>query len=187
MLNKIMNYYVAITNIRRDWWDLFNKSKSGGGYRIAYRYRMQMNGADIAWNSTFLGKPVFPHGIAGIFISGDAQIGKDCVIFQQVTIGSNRTVGSKHWGAPRIGDNCYIGAGAKIIGNVVVGDNCRIGANAVVTRDIPANSTVVLENSLVINHEENIDTHYYSKNSAGQWIVFRNGEFEVSENQFENI
>ena len=79
-----------------------------------------------------------------MFISGDAQIGKACVIFQQVTIGSNRTPGSKHWGAPIIGDNCYIGAGAKIIGNVKIGDNCRIGANAVVTKDVPSNSTIVL-------------------------------------------
>lgn len=70
-------------------------------------------------------------------------IGKDCVIFQQVTIGSNTLADSKNQGAPTIGDNVYIGAGAKIIGNVHIGNNVRIGANTTVTKDIPDNSTVV--------------------------------------------
>ena len=52
-----------------------------------------------------------------------AKIGKNCTIFHQVTIGSNTLEGSKHYGAPTIGDNCFIGAGAKIIGKVKVGDN----------------------------------------------------------------
>lgn len=107
------------------------------------------------------------------------------MIFQQVTIGSNRTLGSKHWGTPIIGDNCYIGTGAKIIGNVKIEDNCRIGANAVVTKDVPSNSTVVLGEVIVIAYEPTLDTHYYSKNSDGKWIVFNNGKFELSEVQFE--
>ena len=53
-------------------------------------------------------------------------------------------------GAPEIGDNCYIGAGAKIIGNIVIGDNVKIGANCVAVEDIPNNCTVVLEKSRII-------------------------------------
>lgn len=53
-------------------------------------------------------------------------------------------------GAPEIGDNCYIGAGAKIIGNIVIGDNVKIGANCVVVEDIPDNCTVVLEKPRII-------------------------------------
>lgn len=45
-------------------------------------------------------------------------------------------------GTPVIGDNCKIGAGAKILGGVVVGDNVFIGANAVVTHDVPSNCVV---------------------------------------------
>ena len=66
------------------------------------------------------------------------------------------------------------------IGNVKIGDNCRI-ANAVVTKDVPSNSTVVLGETIVIAHEPTLDTHYYSKNSDGKWIVFNNGKFELSE------
>ena len=65
---------------------------------------------------------IFPHGLNGIFISNGAIIGKNCVIFHQVTIGSNTLEDSKNFGAPVIGDNCYIGCGAKIIGKVKIGN-----------------------------------------------------------------
>ena len=96
----------------------------------------------------------FPHGITGVFISGGAKIGKNCVIFHQVTIGSNTLKNSPRYGAPTIGDNVYIGAGAKIIGNVTIGNNCRIGANCVVAKDIPANCTVISQPARVIMREE---------------------------------
>lgn len=95
---------------------------------------------------------VFPHGICGIFISQGAIIGNNVVIFHQVTIGSNTLKDSNNYGAPTVGDNVYIGAGAKIIGNVHVGNNVRIGANAVVTKDIPDNATVVLDCPRIIMH-----------------------------------
>lgn len=78
------------------------------------------------------------HGLNGIIISHYAKIGKNCTIFQQVTIAQD----SENKSAT-IGDNCIIGAGAKIIGNVTIGNNVVIGANAVVTKDIPSNSTAV--------------------------------------------
>ena len=53
-------------------------------------------------------------------------------------------------GAPTIGNNCLIGAGAKIIGNVRIGNNVRIGANAIVVDDIPDNCTVVMNKPRVI-------------------------------------
>ena len=56
-----------------------------------------------------------PHGFYGIFISQRAKVGEGCVIYQQVTIGSNDLQNSR--GAPTIGNNYFIGAGAKIVGN----------------------------------------------------------------------
>lgn len=93
---------------------------------------------------------ITPHGFYGIFISSDAKIGKGCTIFHHVTIGSNTLLDSKNAGAPTIGNNVYIGAGAKIIGNVTVGNNVRIGAGCCVTRDVPDNCTVVQAAPLVI-------------------------------------
>ena len=96
----------------------------------------------------------------GIFISNKAKIGRDCVIFQQVTIGSNTLEDSKHKGYPVIGNNVYIGAGAKIIGNVHIGNNCRIGANAVVVDDVPDNSVVVLERPRIIIRNSVLNNTY---------------------------
>lgn len=98
----------------------------------------------------FSEKPTMPHGISGVFISSGAKIGKGCTIFHQVTIGSNTLSDSSHCGAPTIGDNVYIGCGAKIIGNVTIGNNVRIGANCVITRNIPSDCTVVLEKPRII-------------------------------------
>lgn len=97
-------------------------------------------------------RPFFPHGLKSIFISDDAEIGERCVIFQQVTIGSNN-LETKGKGAPIIGSDCYIGSGAKIIGNCNVGHHSRIGANAVVWKDVPPNTTVVLGSVRYISHE----------------------------------
>lgn len=59
-------------------------------------------------------------------------------IDQHVTLG-----GRKGGGAPVIGNNVRIGAGAKILGPVHIGDGAQVGANAVVIKDVPANSTAV--------------------------------------------
>jgi serine O-acetyltransferase len=78
----------------------------------------------------------------GIFLSQSSIIGDDVIIFHQVTIGSNYDT-SRNAGAPIIGNNVLIGAGAKVIGKIKIGNNVRIGANATVVKDIADNFTVV--------------------------------------------
>ncbi len=106
-----------------------------------------------------------PHGFSGIYISANARVGEGCVLFHQVTIGSNTLGDSRGAGAPTLGKNVYVGAGAKIIGNVTVGDNARIGANCVVTHDVPANATVVLPPPRVILHDEPRDNTFVGADS----------------------
>jgi serine O-acetyltransferase len=61
-----------------------------------------------------------------------------------VTLVSNITIGMRNVPIfPRIGDNVYIGAGARILGNLDIGDNVNIGANAVVLIDVPSGATAV--------------------------------------------
>lgn len=84
----------------------------------------------------------------GIFIHKNASLGENCTIFQQVTVGANEHNANRS-SAPQIGNKVYIGAGAKVIGDISIGDNVRIGANAVVTRSVPANMTVVGYNRMI--------------------------------------
>lgn len=122
------------------------------------------SGANIGMETEFGGYPNLPHGLNGIFISQGARIGKNCTIFQQVTIGSNMLKDSRGKGTPQIGDNVYIGAGAKVIGNVRIGNNCRIGANCVVTQNVPDNTTVVLKHPRMITHQMEQDNEFVDYN-----------------------
>lgn len=75
------------------------------------------------------------HGGSGVVIHQDVKIGNNVMICHQVTIG-----GRGFWPhVPIIGNDVYIGPGAKILGPIRIGDNCVIGANSVVTKNIPAN------------------------------------------------
>ena len=144
-------------------------------YILVYQLYQFGNGSGVAWNSTFAGEPCLPHGMAGIFISGGAKIGRNCVIFQQVTIGSNTLADSQGIGAPEIGDNCYIAAGAKVIGNVKVGNNTRIGANTVVYKDVPDNSIVVSGKQRTITRDAPVDNRFYSYRE--RWEYFADGNW----------
>ena len=65
-------------------------------------------------------------------IHEDTKIGENCRLCQEVTVGGNK--GSR--AVATIGNNCFIGAGAKILGGITIADDVVIGANAVVVEDI---------------------------------------------------
>lgn len=81
---------------------------------------------------------VFKHNGLGCVIHQNAIIGKNTVIYQNVSI-----AGRNGRGVPKIGNNCFIGAGACILGGVIIGDDAKIGANATVIEDVPPGATVV--------------------------------------------
>ena len=110
-------------------------------------------GSFVGKGARFGGQPFFPHGCMGVFISNDAVIGRDAVIFHQVTIGSNTLPGSKRPGSPVVGDGAYLGAGAKLIGGITVGDHCRVGANAVVYEDMPPHSVALCAPTRIVQKE----------------------------------
>jgi serine O-acetyltransferase len=80
---------------------------------------------------------------AGLFIQHGfstmimADMGKNCWVNQQVTIGYKDKSGR-----PKIGNNVRITAGAKVIGNIQIGDNVTVGANAVVVKNVPSDCVV---------------------------------------------
>ena len=141
--------------------------------KLAYGHYFMQRGSFVGLTSEIAGTPCFPHGIQGIFISNTAKIGKDVVIFQQVTIGSNTLPDSKRPGSPVIGDSVYIGAGAKIIGGVTVGHHCRIGANAVVYEDMPPYSVAVCAPTRILQKDALDNT--YTTTLDGVEYYFRDG------------
>ncbi|MEO1958449.1 MAG: serine O-acetyltransferase [Nautiliaceae bacterium] len=88
-----------------------------------------------------IGENVFiDHGI-GVVIGETAIIGNNVTIYQGVTLGGvSLNQGKRH---PTIEDECIIGAGAKVLGDITIGKGSKIGANSVVIKDVPPFSTVV--------------------------------------------
>ncbi len=80
--------------------------------------------------------------IGGIFISSQSVIGENFTIAHDVTIGTGGQ--GPRSGAPIIGDNVTVNAGAKVYGRIRVGNDVRIGPNAIVNKDIPDGSLVRL-------------------------------------------
>lgn len=129
-------------------------------YERVYNELCNSKGCWIGSGAKFATIPTLPHGFHGIFVSGGAKIGKHCVIYQNVTIGSNTVKGSTKNGSPEIGDDVLIGAGAKIIGKIKIGNNVRIGAGCAVAIDVPDDSVVVSQKPIII-HKENMDNRFY--------------------------
>ena len=100
--------------------------------------------------ATRVGSGLFLEHLSDIFINGRAVIGKNCNIANGVTIGQTNRGPRK--GYPTVGDNVFIGPGAKILGGVRVGNNVTIGANCVVVKDVPDNAVVAAAPGEVISY-----------------------------------
>jgi serine O-acetyltransferase len=103
---------------------------------LRHRWWSAITGADIPLNCKLGGGLLLPHP-NGIVIHPAAEIGPNCLIFHQVTIGEDGS------GVPTLEGHVDVGAGAKIIGRLRVGKHAKIGANAVVLDDVPAGTTAV--------------------------------------------
>jgi serine O-acetyltransferase len=103
-----------------------------------------------------IGQSVFiDHGM-GVVIGETAIIGDYVLIYQGVTLGgTGKELGKRH---PTLGENVVVGAGAKVLGNILIGNNVRIGAGSVVLRDVPSDCTVVgVPGRIVYRSGERVD------------------------------
>ncbi len=97
-------------------------------------------GIDIS-RDVSIGSGLYIGHFGGIFVNQQVVIGNNCNLSHGVTLGQvNR---GPRAGCPTIGNNVYIGPGAKVIGRITVGDDAAIGANAVVVNDVAPHTTVV--------------------------------------------
>ena len=86
-------------------------------------------------------KTSFPHPV-GIVIGMKVQLGDNCEIYQNVTIGTKNTKEFKTAKYPKIGNNVIIYPNSIIIGDIEIGDNAIIGAGSIVLDSVPKNAIV---------------------------------------------
>jgi len=125
--------------------------------RIILRRLMYKYGLEIP-HTTKIGKGFYIGHFGGITINPASLIGENVNISKGVTIGQTNRGKSK--GAPKIGDNVWIGPNAIIVGNVKIGNNVLIAPGSYINFDVP-------DNSIVIGNPGNIS---YSKNATDGYI-----------------
>jgi serine O-acetyltransferase len=103
---------------------------------VLYRLNAYVSHALIGRDAEFGPGLVILHTF-GIVINSSVRAGRNLTLEHGVTIGAEKSL------CPVLGDNVFIGAGAKVIGPVRIGNDVKIGANAVVTRDLPDGATAV--------------------------------------------
>lgn len=109
-------------------------------YLAMYRYVRNHYGIELP-ATTRVGRRLLLGHQSGIVIHPHAEIGDDCMIRQNVTIGSV-TPDRVFQEAPKLGNGVQVGAGAVIVGKVIIGDGARIGPTAVVLTNVPAGASV---------------------------------------------
>ncbi|MBW4440087.1 MAG: serine O-acetyltransferase [Plectolyngbya sp. WJT66-NPBG17] len=109
-------------------------------YRMMFRKVRNGYGIELPYSAKVGRRLIIEHQGA-IVVHGNCVIGDDCIIRQGCTLG-NRYL-DRPLDAPKLGDRVNVGAGAKILGDVVIGDNACVGANAVVLNNIAAGETAI--------------------------------------------
>ncbi|MGI8553623.1 MAG: serine O-acetyltransferase [Dehalococcoidia bacterium] len=134
--------------------------------------------------SALIGDGLFiDHGM-GVVIGETAELGRDCHLYQGVTLGGTSTKRTKRH--PTLGNNVTVGAGASVIGAVTIGDNVRIGAGSVVVTNVPANATVVgVPGHIVAYHNPGNDTIERLPDPEWDRIEALEGRIRVLETRLE--
>jgi serine O-acetyltransferase len=108
--------------------------------RIVSQLARHLTGIEIHPGARIGRRFFIDHGM-GVVIGETAEIGDDVLLYQGVTLGgTGKDKGKRH---PTIGNHVVIGAGAKVLGNILIGDHVKIGAGSVVIHPAPDHSTVV--------------------------------------------
>jgi serine O-acetyltransferase len=108
--------------------------------RLISQFARFLTGIEIHPGAT-IGRRLFvDHGM-GVVIGETAELGDDILLYQGVTLGGTGLErGKRH---PTLGNGVVVGAGAKVLGNIVLGDRVKVGAGSVVVHSVPAEATVV--------------------------------------------
>lgn len=133
-MNAMVLYRVGHTLYRRGW---------RRTAKIVDRLNHLITRCSVPSSSQIGEGSIVAYGGMSLVVHANAVIGKRCLLGQAVTIGAREAYVSKAAKAcPRIGDDVYIAAGARVLGDIEIGSRSIIGANAVVLHSFPPNSVI---------------------------------------------
>ena len=133
---RLLRRVEYITNCKKNkglFWRIVHK-----WYSLRFHSQSVRCGFDIPPNVFGPGLSIAHRGT--IVVHPDARIGQNCRIHVDVVIGTRPGPDDL---VPSIGDNCYIGPGAKIFGDITIGANTAIGANSVVNHSFPEGNMTI--------------------------------------------
>ena len=108
--------------------------------RMISNFSRFLTGVEIHPGAKIAKGVMIDHG-TGVVIGETAEVNAGCLIYQGVTLGgTGKEHGKRH---PTLMENVVVGAGAKVLGNIMIGKNVRVGAGSVVMKNVPENCTVV--------------------------------------------
>lgn len=108
--------------------------------QVVYRLNYGLTNCDIGPRARIGAGFAVVHA-SGVVIHGETVAGRNLCVFSGVVIGDR--FGDRPTGPPRLGDDVFLGAGAKVLGDIVVGDRSVVGANSVLLVDLPADHRAV--------------------------------------------
>jgi serine O-acetyltransferase len=111
------------------------------GGEVMSRMIRHVYGAEIHFNADIAPGLSIVHG-NGLVVSHRAKVGRNCILFHNVTLGESRDSRTGEVGAPVLEDNVHVGPGAVLLGPITIGTGSKIMANAVVTESVPPHSVV---------------------------------------------
>ena len=114
-------------------------------YRWLLREYSYKTGFQIPPNTCGKGLTIWHWG--PIIINSKCKLGENCTLYPMVLIGHKSTCSP----APVLGDNVFVGAGSKIIGDIRIGNNVVIGQNVTIVKNIPDKTIIVNPSARLIN------------------------------------
>ena len=139
MLESLLfeNGYQAVVLYRLASW--FKRHRVPVLGPLVARLSLFLTGVDVSPTAEIGPGLMISHGI-GIVVGYRVRIGEGATLLHQVTLGAATT--RQRAAMPVLGDGIYVGAGAKLIGEIEVGDGCFIGADVLLTESVPPGTKV---------------------------------------------
>jgi serine O-acetyltransferase len=109
--------------------------------QIVSRMVRLLYGADIHWDAELAPGVMIVHGM-GLCVSHTARVAGGTILFQNVTLGEGIDPDTREVGAPCVGEDVHIGAGATLVGPITIGAGTKVMAGCFLTRSVPAGSLV---------------------------------------------